>query len=155
MRLVCGLLTVTALGVLGCGQSDPPMPIHPVKGQVLYDGKPAEGVQVFFIPTGDLVLKKLPGGPHAVTAKDGSFELTTVSAGDGAPEGTYQVVLLWRDPPKDDEEAADVDKLMGWYSQVHSKLKAEVKPGSNVIPAFKVPAVTKPPGEVQGIPGKN
>jgi hypothetical protein len=146
---------LAAAAAAGCGKTDEAVAVHPVRGQVLYDGKPAAGVKVYFVPTSAPTLPRIPANPRGVTGPDGAFELSTFGDRDGAAEGGYQVVLLWTAPPAEGEEASDSDKLLGWYGPVHSKLTAEVKAGSNTLSPFKLPAVTKPPGEVQGIPGKN
>lgn len=154
-RLLTLILSAGVLSPVGCGQSTGQVAVHPVKGQVVYDGKPAAGVQVFFVPTSAPTVPQVPANPHGVTGADGTFTLTTYQPGDGAAEGGYQVVLLWQQEAKGDEEGSDADKLLGWYGPVHSKLTAQVQPGSNALPSFRIAAVTKPPEAVQGIPGKN
>jgi hypothetical protein len=144
---------VTAAG--GCGKANGPVEVHPVKGQVIYDGRPAAGVQVFFVPTSAPTVPRIPANPHGLTVADGTFAMTTYQPGDGAAEGGYQVVLLWPQDAKGDEEGSDVDRLLGWYGPVHSKLTASVQPGPNVLQPFRLAAVTRPPEAVQGIPGKN
>ncbi len=153
MRVWCGLLAAGLAA--GCGGSEPPVTVHPVRGQVFYDGKPAEGVVVYFMPTSAPAVPRIPMNPHGVTGPDGTFELSTFGTKDGAAEGGYQVVLNWPEPTPEGEEPSDSDKLLGWYGPVHSKLTAQVVAGTNTIPPFKLAAVGKPPGEVQGVPGKN
>ena len=148
-------LTVAAVA-LGCGKANGPVPVHPVSGQVIYDGKPAAGVRVFFFPTSAPPVPEIPTNPHGVTGTDGRFTLTTYAAGDGAAEGGYQVILLWpQGDPEEEEGASDSDRLFGWYDAVHSKLTAQVKPGENVLPPFKLPAVSGPPPQSEGVPGRN
>lgn len=151
VRFLPALLLVAA----GCGKDDGPVPVHPVRGQVYYDGKPAAGVKVYLLPTSAPMVPRVPRNPHGVTAADGTFELSTYGNKDGAAEGGYQVSLVWTEAPKDGEEASDHDKLLGWYGPIHSKLTAQVKPGANDLPAFKLAAVGKPPEAVEGVPGRN
>ncbi|MFO0801345.1 MAG: hypothetical protein U0804_28095 [Gemmataceae bacterium] len=152
MRVLTGTILVV---VAGCAATEPPVTVHPVRGQVLYDGKPAAGVKVYFIPTSAPVVPRIPMNPHGVTGPDGSFELSTFGGNDGAAEGGYQVVLSWPEPAGEGEEQDRTDRLLGWYGPVHSKLTATVAAGANTIPPFKLAAVSRPPGEVQGVPGKN
>jgi hypothetical protein len=148
-----GLLTAALAA--GCGSSDAPVAVHPVRGQVYYDGKPAAGVRVYFIPTSAPTVPQVPTNPFGVTGPDGTFELSTFGTNDGAAEGGYQVVLNWTEPAREGEERGSADKLLGWYGPVHSKLTAHVVAGSNTIPPFRLAGVSRPPGEVQGVPGKN
>lgn len=151
-RVVC-LLPVLALAA-GCGPGKAPVVVHPVSGQVNYNGKPAAGVQVFLLPTSAPIVPDIPSNPHGVTGSDGRFKLTTFTEGDGAAEGGYQVILLW--PMETSEEAENsTDRFLGWYDAVHSTLTAHIKPGDNSLSTFNLPLVTRPPDAVQGVPGRN
>lgn len=150
MRKLLCLLPLLAL--LGCAE-DGQVVAHPVSGQVLYDGKPAEGVKVFFVPTSAPMPPEIPANPHAVTDRDGRFRLSTFGDGDGAAEGGYQVLLLWEDESSPDERKPD--RLMGWFDGVHSRLTAQVKAGNNELPAFSLPVVKGPPPKSEGVPGRN
>lgn len=159
MTAVTRLLPVAAAlaAAAGCGETKAPVPVHRVSGKVLYAGKPAAGVRVYFYPTSAPSVPDIPANPRGVTGPDGAFTLSTYGDGDGAPEGGYQVVLLWPPDRKDDEEGerAGSDRLLGWYDVAHSKLTAEVKPGANDLPAFNLPAATRPPEALEGVPGRN
>jgi hypothetical protein len=144
------LLTVPA-----CSSSPEPVAVHPVSGQVLYDGKPAAGVKVFLYPTSAPTVPTIPTNPYGVTGADGRFTLSTYGNGDGAAEGGYQVILFWPPEIQEDEEEPDTDRLLGWYTAVHSKLSVEIRPGPNTLEPFKLPARTKPPEAAEGIPGRN
>lgn len=147
-------LAALALAFAGCAESKVQPAAHPVSGQVNYDGRPAAGVHVYLIPTSAPMVPEIPSNPHGVTGPDGRFTLTTYAAGDGAPEGGYQVVLLWPAETAEDEEEGE-DRLLGWYDAVHSQLTADVKPGGNELKPFNLPAVKGAPEAVQGVPGKN
>ncbi len=147
-----------ALGLLsaGCGRGRTPVAVHPVKGQVLYAGKPAAGVKVYLLPTSAPTVPDVPNNPHGVTGSDGNFQLTTFKENDGAAEGGYQVIMVWPPATKsDDLEESDSDRLMGWYGPVHSKLTAQIKTGENVLGPFKLATISVPPSAVEGIPGRN
>jgi hypothetical protein len=148
--LVAGLAAPT-----GCDSGPDKVAVYPVRGQVLYDGKPAAGVQVFFYPTSAPAVPEIPANPHGVTGPDGRFTLTTFTDGDGAAPGGYQVILYWPAETAEDEEASKEDRLLGWYSAVHSKLTVDVKAGDNDLPRISLPARKGPPGKSEGVPGRN
>jgi len=130
--------------------------VHPVHGTVLYDGKAAAGVQVFFYPTDAPMVPQIPSNPHAVTGADGSFRLTTYNEGDGAAEGKYMVIFHWPTPAKSEhDEEANTDRLFGWYDAAHTKFTATVVAGDNALPAYKLARVSSPPPPSEGIPGRN
>ncbi len=83
MRLFASLLCIC---ILGCGQSHPP--VAEVKGTVTYQGKPAISGRVLFLPDG--------GGKQGLGTirPDGSFELGTFSADDGALVGKHHAMLV-------------------------------------------------------------
>jgi len=123
------------LGLASCGPTGPKL--HPVKGQVFYLDKPAEGAQVIFQPAGDV-----PAGgaltPSGTVAADGSFTLSTYPHGEGAPAGEYQVLVTWY-PPNARELDNPVNKLPAKYGEPGSALlKATVKEGDNVLEPFRL-----------------
>src|SRR4051812_46479382 len=91
------LLTVACVAALGlcvpaCGD-DGRKPVFPVTGKVTYGGKPAKGARIVFHPVGQ-------AGPEAVVARgtvaeDGTLEVTTYAAKDGAPAGDYTLTAEW------------------------------------------------------------
>jgi hypothetical protein len=149
------VLPIALIAALGCESQPERVAVHPVSGQVTYAGKPAAGVKVFFYPTSGPTIPVIPSNPHGVTGPDGKFTLSTYGDGDGAPEGTYQVILFWPPEAGEDEEEADTDRLLGWYAVSQSKLTADVKPGANDLPPFQLPATSRPAGVSEGIPGRN
>lgn len=87
-----GLLA--SMAVMGCGgDSGPPkLTVYPVKGTLSLDGKPLANMALQLQP-----IDNNPNDPkppvHATVGQDGSFALSTYKAGDGAPEGSYEVTL--------------------------------------------------------------
>jgi hypothetical protein len=88
-------------------------------------------------------LRSQAGPPHwqfpsATVGADGSFQLTTVSAGDGAPPGEYQVSVIWSDTYREEGDlVSGPDRLGGRYADpAASGLKATVGPGKNQLPRF-------------------
>lgn len=82
----CLLIVLTCLSIVGCGQSHPP--VAKVIGTVTYQGKPAIGGRVLFLPDG--------GGKQGLGTiqPDGSFVLGTFSADDGALVGKHHAMLV-------------------------------------------------------------
>jgi len=148
---------MAALFLVGCRPPDGPrwnLSPHPVSGVITYDGKPAAGVLVGLLPIDAPLPPAIPANPRATTSADGTFAITTFADGDGACVGSYQILLTWI-PPAGEGEEAQSDKLLGWYDAVHSPLRITVAEGSNEIPPISIPALTRPPEELPGIPGRN
>lgn len=125
------LVVLSAVLVVGCGgQSGPAKKAcYPVKGQVLVQGKPAEGVLLIFRPKENPDATEWPTGfPHATSAAEGKFEIGTYTDNDGAPAGDYVVVATWTVPNPQNEEASSPDKLGGRFADpATSKLSAKVE----------------------------
>ncbi|MEM7311705.1 MAG: hypothetical protein AAF497_01000 [Planctomycetota bacterium] len=87
----------------GC-QSEPDGRIatHPAMGKVQVKGQPKQGIVVQLVPDESNLLSSTRLRPGGVSKSDGTFELTTYSSGDGAPEGKYRLVLFW--PPTSGQE---------------------------------------------------
>lgn len=156
MRRLFGIAAVAVAAVAGCDRATQ-VPVHPVRGQVLYDGKPAVGVQVFLFPTAAPGIPDIPTNPHGVTGPDGTFQIGTYADADGAAEGSYQVVLYWPNAEGEgDHHESDQDRLLGWYTVARSKLTATVPAGGTELKPFHLPPAKGPPPESGGgIPGRN
>jgi hypothetical protein len=126
-----------ALGMASCRRSDNE-PVYAVTGKVLYNGKPAEGAQVTFVPLdGKNAKTPRPGGQ---AKRDGSFRLSTYASYDGAPAGRYAVTIIYRSPErKIDDENAGPDLLRASYADPKTTpLTIEVKEGTNDLEPFQV-----------------
>ncbi len=122
-----------ASAVLGCGAKGPDL--FPTTGKVTTaDGKPLEHATVIFHPVG--------GGdgpkPRAKTGADGTFALTTLTTGDGAPAGEYRVTVeLWLASAKSEEPPTN--RLPVKYAKPDtSGLTATVNPGRTEVTPFVV-----------------
>jgi hypothetical protein len=127
------------LASVGCDTSTPQ---HPVTGTVTYQGKPVEGANVQFIPSGE----GMPG--NGVTDASGKFTLATAGK-PGAPAGDYKVTVVkvsggsgGSGPPSPEDMKKmgtsgmkSQSFLPGVYGSVQSTtLKATVKAGTNDVP---------------------
>jgi hypothetical protein len=140
-RLPFLFLAVGAVTLSSCGR-DGRIPVHPVRGQVLFDGRPTPHALVVFHPVADLG-REVPR-PSAKVGADGSFTLTTFAGKDGAPEGEYKVTVQWfaSTAPKtarEGENYAVVNRLPQKYATARATpLTARVTHGDNEIPAFRL-----------------
>ncbi len=118
----------------GCGQAEPErVAVHPVSGQVTYQGRPAaDAFVVFHSKAGK---DKFPP-PTAQADKQGNFTVGTYGHGDGAPVGEYAVtVVLRKSIEKDGEFQQGPNLLPPQYSKPDTtKLNINVADGVNTIP---------------------
>jgi hypothetical protein len=96
--------------------------LYPVEGVVSFQGKPLPNTDIFFHAEDEL---KNPVRPHATTAGDGSYKLTTYAKDDGAPAGRYRVAVVWTP-----ETAPSANPL-------------SPNPGGADIPGIKAPGKTR------------
>ncbi|MHB8970724.1 MAG: hypothetical protein ACYC3X_07585 [Pirellulaceae bacterium] len=91
---VRALAALTVLVTMGCHKAAADrVPVVPVAGAVVLDGKPTPGTLVVFHPAQGA---QSPTPPAQGTVRDdGTFELTTYTANDGAPPGEYKVTIEW------------------------------------------------------------
>lgn len=76
------------VALVGCGDGHPKT--YPVSGKVTVNGKP--------VATGDIMLIPEKGRAAGGPIVDGRFQLTTFDENDGAPKGTYKVVVTGDEP---------------------------------------------------------
>ncbi len=146
---------VVALSVLGCDSEPPagPIPVHPVSGQVLSNGKPVPGAIVIFhskTPAASTPPPKLgeesPSRtivPTGKTDSEGRFQIHTYVGNDGAPTGQYKVTVVLAGPSenrdfmaKNSAPVSTVTFPSKYADPERSGLTATVKPGNNVIPPY-------------------
>lgn len=109
------LLGAALLTVIGCGGGASTIPI---KGKLVFDdGKPVSGASIRFVPTGEK--GRMANG---YSSKDGTFELTTINAGDGAQPGDYVVVVSKIPASKGPSTSSDPTKdMIDWLKQKKPK----------------------------------
>jgi hypothetical protein len=125
------------LGCLtGCGSGETTQnadnTFFPATGRVLVGKQPLAGVVLEFKPKFEW--KKDVAFPHATTGSDGTFELETIMAADGAPAGDYEIGLKFATAEGDSSNAS-----LGTYSDpAKSGLKATIKAAPTKIPDIVV-----------------
>ncbi|WP_373653146.1 MULTISPECIES: hypothetical protein [unclassified Schlesneria] len=99
--------------ISGCApaqQGGPRIETTPVTGIVEVDGEPAENLLVECHPLPGTETIKYP--LTALTDAEGRFSMSMYQAGDGLPEGTYNLAFVWEEmgiPPKDRLKGAYAD----------------------------------------------
>ena len=138
-RFLCVALMLAAAAAVGCRKPSPQFESRdtfPVEGRLLIQGKPAQGVQVFFHPS-DATQR---GKPRGVTDAEGNFRLRTYHDGDGAPAGDYTVTVYWPGPYNPRiavEDQLPPDRLGERFMDPKSSLlRAKVSKGPTTLPPF-------------------
>jgi len=125
------------IGIAGCG-GEPANGVYPVRGQVLYRGRPVANAQITFHPVS--ATGKDGVRPVGRVDEQGQFTLTTFKRGDGAPPGEYRVTVIWylatpTRPGSDDTQP--VNYLPAKYADAEtSQLTATVIAGNNDLQPF-------------------
>lgn len=136
MPLLTRHLAVLAIGIAavsGCGKQE--FQVAKVKGTVTCNGKPLSEGLVVYIPTGAAAAtsdsKKVNTGrsASAMIQPDGSYELTTYKAGDGAIVGSHSVQVFAPAPVDDDAPLTDANR----YACGNAPLEKSVEAKPNVI----------------------
>jgi hypothetical protein len=110
----CFLAAGLALLVAGCGGPQ----MAPVKGKVMFNGKPVKDAAVTFAPAGAADQKETGKPGTGFTDENGDFELSTFKNYDGAIVGSHNVRVTL-----DDTNPAKCKRI--------KSLTLEVKPGAN------------------------
>jgi hypothetical protein len=120
---------------MSCGKKDQ-QSLYPVRGQVLYEGRPASRALVVFHPREAGASSAVR--PHGQVGEDGSFTLGTHGSNDGAPAGQYRVtVQLYLSSGKGDE--GPTNRLPARYANPEqSGLKATVATGPTELKPFQL-----------------
>jgi len=96
---------VLACLALGCGRSDGLERLVPVKGKVIFTGKPitsGNARTVILKPDADQG-NKTPHEPRGEIDKDGNFQVFTANRA-GAPPGQYKVAVIVMESPLPDSK---------------------------------------------------
>ncbi len=138
-KQIC-VCVVSLLMVLGCGKEKPKgrIEVFPVRGSVLYQGKPAVGSEIAFHPISESSAKAIC--PCGTVDSDGHFTLSTYGGGDGAPAGEYTVTIIWPGlPPKNMPDEPGADRLNGRYNNPNRPAwRIQIKPNVNELLPFQL-----------------
>ncbi|MHB8866800.1 MAG: hypothetical protein ACYC6N_30935 [Pirellulaceae bacterium] len=134
------LVAMALLATVGCQKQAAVdrVPVVPVSGAVVFDGKPIPGALVVFHPVHGSASTSPPA--QGTVRDDGTFELTTYTANDGASPGEYKVTVEWR---RLIEDYGDVrigpNVLPERYSRpTTTDFMVRVAEGSNRVPPLHV-----------------
>jgi hypothetical protein len=121
------LLVAVLLGTSGCGPGNG-LNLARVSGKVTYKGEPVKNGTVFFMPDES----KGTVGPPAVGSitSDGSYILSTETAGDGVIVGHHKVGITGVEPVAvSNEEELDPEKDAAGYMKAKAKAAAQAQRG--------------------------
>jgi hypothetical protein len=128
--------SAVVLSAVSCSKNDR-IPLFPVQGKVLLDGKPLAHAFVVFRPVGEAGPQGLH--PRAQADTDGIFVLSTYESEDGAPAGEYKVTVQKYKAPTDADNGPPVNLLPGRYAKPNSsRLTARVQEGQNDLPPLEL-----------------
>lgn len=128
------LMLLVSIG--GCSSSEGP-PLYPVSGRLFVDGKPADQAQVILHPVDGKDFDRRGARPSGITEQDGTFQITTYTKGDGAPEGTFAVTVSWPEDPNSLEPSPD--RLRGLFLLPQkSSIKVKIEPRQNQLKTIEL-----------------
>lgn len=133
-----GLLLFAAAVALvcsGCGGEEWQAATYPARGTITVNGEPPVGAVIELRSAGEQPDVR-NSRPWAVVQEDGSFDLSTYMQGDGAPVGTYKLVVRW---PPDVTQPSLADRLRGAYATPErSQWTVTVVEGENDLPPVTI-----------------
>lgn len=91
LPLFAGL--AAALSLIGCGSSEPRVPVVSVTGKISFQGQVPAGAQVVLHPVATAAESNVV--PSATVKEDGTFAISAYDQGDGAPPGEYVATVEW------------------------------------------------------------
>jgi len=132
------------LSAISCTSCSGDAALNSVRGKVLYENQPIQGVLVSFHPKGAASPDTLL--PVGQTKEDGTFTLTTGKS-EGAPTGEYFVTFTCPQRPEAPEgekrpqmgKFSLEDRFKGAYAKETSAFQVEIKKGNNELEPFILP----------------
>jgi hypothetical protein len=127
------LLALALLVGAGCSGGNR-VPLHPVRGQVLYNGSPVAGALVVFHPRAPVAGQAQK--PLAYTDAEGRFRLMTERPDDGAAAGEYTMTVVQRERTAMGREEVNARNLLPprYARPATSGLTFRVEEGENELP---------------------
>ncbi len=139
-RTISGRLLLLALPVLlaasGCSREAPRVPVIPVSGKVIYQGKPPVGAQIVLHPVNAAETSDV--APSVVVGSDGSFTITAYDPGDGAPQGDYVATIHWHKFVASEGGAGPNVLPKEYASPATSPVKVNVSGGPTQVPPIAI-----------------
>jgi hypothetical protein len=110
--------------------------VHPAQGRVQFGDAIPQGALLTLHPLSPALSIR----PKATVRTDGTFQVSTYGASDGAPEGDYRVTIVWHQLVEvDGEPTAGPNLLPPSYSQPGTTdLRVSVKPGTNELSPLQI-----------------
>jgi len=133
------ILAILPCALTGCGEKAKAWErVYPADGIVNFKGKPLAGAVVTLVPLDD----EFPSSvrPTATSKDDGTFQLGTHSAADGAPAGDYKALVLhFPVVGKKDSPSAGPNDLPVKYAKAETTdLKVTIVAGQTNIPPLEL-----------------
>jgi len=147
--IASGILAAALAFAAGCEKKPPTHP-QPQRthGTLTYNGKPLKGAVVTFwpLPLENNTWRTLK--PAARVEADGTYQVNSFDASDGAAVGQYAVTVLWMG---ENDDAPRPDFFQGKYSDARKPvLTVRIKEGDNEVPPIHL---TGPPLKAVDVPG--
>lgn len=139
VRSMVAILLLSTIVITGCGKAPSPWEIaHPIKGKVLFKGKPVANADISLFPLDESVPDSVR--PRAKSGEDGTFVVWTYAEGDGAPAGSYKMTIVRNEVAiSKGAVVAKPNDLPKRYSQLATTdLLVEVVPGQVEIEAIEL-----------------
>lgn len=120
-------------------------PLVPVRGKISFQGRPMPNAIVTLHPVtpiavGEKSQANLSRTPFGVAGHDGSFDVTTLTPSDGAPEGEYAVTISWAGGavPKSDNDAVPELLPPQYQNPTASGIRIQIRQGQPELPEIKL-----------------
>ncbi len=146
-RCASCVVMVLAAAIAGCGKHAPPpikgakLPVFPVKGKLIMDGKPMIAAAIIFNPVQKFPKEAAKLLPRAIADENGDFTVSTYGDGDGAPAGDYKITISWKGAEAvemTDGARGELEEKApeGYQSPRMSRIRIKVKEEPNTLPTW-------------------
>jgi hypothetical protein len=87
------LLAALTPALVGCGRSEPRVPVVAVTGKVSFQGQAPAGAQIVLHSVSPKADSQV--APSGTVKDDGTFQISAYDQADGAPPGEYVATIQW------------------------------------------------------------